>query len=74
MPLILTEIVGDFGYKEFANKGGIHNFAIGTVGYLYWSYILPNTLTTGFASIIGKRCMGRINRIIGIIGRNYYIR
>ena len=23
--LILTEIVGDFGFKEFANKGGIIN-------------------------------------------------
>ena len=23
IPLILIEIVGDFGYKEFANKGGL---------------------------------------------------
>jgi multidrug transporter EmrE-like cation transporter len=32
--LCFTEIVGDFGYKEFANKGGIKNFLIGTVGYI----------------------------------------
>jgi multidrug transporter EmrE-like cation transporter len=33
IPLILVEIVGDFGYKEFANKGGVKNFTIGTIGY-----------------------------------------
>jgi len=32
--LSLTEIVGDFGYKWFANEGGIVPFAIGTVGYI----------------------------------------
>ena len=34
IPLILIEIVGDFGYKEFANKGGLKNFMVGTVGYI----------------------------------------
>ena len=40
--LCLAEIVGDFGYKEFANKGGIQNFAIGTTGYIgliYFKYL-----------------------------------
>jgi multidrug transporter EmrE-like cation transporter len=32
--LIITEIIGDFGFKEFANKGGITNFMIGFVGYI----------------------------------------
>jgi multidrug transporter EmrE-like cation transporter len=32
--ITLAEIVGDFGYKEFANKGGIKNFAVGTAGYI----------------------------------------
>ena len=44
VPLILTEIVGDFGYKEFANKGGIKNFAIGTAGYVGVVYYLIRSL------------------------------
>jgi len=32
--LIITEIVGDFGFKEFANNGGINSFLIGTIGYI----------------------------------------
>jgi len=32
--LCVTEIIGDFGYKLFAEKGGIIPFAIGTVGYI----------------------------------------
>lgn len=42
--LCLTEIVGDFGYKEFANKGGIQNFAIGTTGYIGLIYFLIRSL------------------------------
>jgi multidrug transporter EmrE-like cation transporter len=42
--LCLTEIVGDFGYKEFANKGGIQNFAIGTTGYISLIYFLIRSL------------------------------
>ena len=32
--LSVTEIIGDFGYKWFAEKGGVIPFAIGTVGYI----------------------------------------
>jgi multidrug transporter EmrE-like cation transporter len=32
--LTLVEIVGDFGYKQFANHGGIWAFMVGTVGYI----------------------------------------
>lgn len=32
--LSLVEIIGDFGFKEFANKGGIIPFLIGSVGYV----------------------------------------
>jgi multidrug transporter EmrE-like cation transporter len=32
--LSAAEIVGDFGFKEFANKGGIKNFCVGVIGYL----------------------------------------
>jgi multidrug transporter EmrE-like cation transporter len=42
--LCLTEIIGDFGYKEFANKGGIRNFAVGTVGYVGVIYFLIRSL------------------------------
>ena len=42
--LCLTEIVGDFGYKEFANKGGINNFAVGTAGYVGVIYFLIRSL------------------------------
>jgi multidrug transporter EmrE-like cation transporter len=42
--LILTEIVGDFGYKEFADNGGIKNFLVGTTGYLGVVYFLIRSL------------------------------
>jgi len=42
--LCLTEIIGDFGYKEFANKGGIKNFAVGTAGYVGVVYFLIRSL------------------------------
>jgi multidrug transporter EmrE-like cation transporter len=42
--LCLTEIIGDFGYKEFANVGGVTNFTIGTSGYLGVIYFLIRSL------------------------------
>jgi len=42
--LTLTEIIGDFGYKEFANKGGIKNFTVGTSGYIGVIYFLIRSL------------------------------
>ena len=44
VPLILTEIVGDFGFKEFANKGGIKPFVVGLVGYVGVVYYLIRSL------------------------------
>ena len=32
--LTCVEIVGDFGFKQFANNGGIIPFAIGSIGYI----------------------------------------
>jgi len=43
-PLIFTEIVGDFGFKEFANKGGIINFTTGIIGYIGVVYYLIRSL------------------------------
>ena len=42
--LCLTEIIGDFGYKEFANKGGLQNFAVGSMGYVGVIYFLIRSL------------------------------
>jgi len=42
--LTFAEIIGDFGYKEFANKGGIKSFAIGTTGYIGVIYFLIYSL------------------------------
>jgi multidrug transporter EmrE-like cation transporter len=44
IPLVLTEIVGDFGYKVFANQGGITSFATGTIGYVGVVYFLIRSL------------------------------
>lgn len=44
LQLSLAEIVGDFGYKYFANEGGIANFAIGTTGYIGVAYFLIKSL------------------------------
>lgn len=42
--LIFTEIVGDFGYKKFADVGGITNFFVGTSGYIGVIYFLIRSL------------------------------
>ena len=34
LALSLVEIVGDFGFKQYANHGGAVSFVIGTVGYI----------------------------------------
>ena len=44
LALCLTEIIGDFGYKEFANKGGLQNFATGSIGYIGVIYFLIRSL------------------------------
>lgn len=42
--LILTEIVGDFGFKSFADKGGLYNFSVGITGYIGVIYFLIRSL------------------------------
>jgi multidrug transporter EmrE-like cation transporter len=42
--IALSEIVGDFGFKEFANKGGIKPFAVGAIGYVGVIYFLIRSL------------------------------
>ena len=44
IPLVLTEIIGDFGYESFANHGGIKNFATGTIGYIGVVYYVIRAL------------------------------
>jgi multidrug transporter EmrE-like cation transporter len=42
--LIVTEIIGDFGFLKFANDGGIKPLAIGISGYLGVVYFLIRSL------------------------------
>jgi multidrug transporter EmrE-like cation transporter len=42
--LSLTEIIGDYGFKQFANNGGINNFAIGIFGYIGVIWFLIRSL------------------------------
>lgn len=42
--LSIIEVVGDFAFKEFANNGGITNFAIGCTGYVGVVYFLIRSL------------------------------
>ena len=42
--LTFSELIGDIGYKQFANNGGVDKFAIGTVGYVGVVYFLIRAL------------------------------
>ena len=42
--LIFTEIVGDFGFQQFANHGGIRSFTVGITGYVGVIYYLIRAL------------------------------
>ena len=42
--LILLEIVGDFGFQQFANNGGMAPFGIGIGGYVGVVYFLIRSL------------------------------
>jgi multidrug transporter EmrE-like cation transporter len=44
LPLVFSEIIGDFGFKKFANAGGVTNFATGIVGYIGVIYFLIRSL------------------------------
>jgi multidrug transporter EmrE-like cation transporter len=42
--LIITEIIGDFGFQKFANQGGLQPFLVGTFGYVGVIYFLIRSL------------------------------
>jgi multidrug transporter EmrE-like cation transporter len=42
--LTTTEIIGDYGFKLFANNGGVSNFCIGISGYIGVVYFLIRAL------------------------------
>jgi len=42
--LVVAEIIGDFGYKKFAENGSVQNFAVGTVGCVGVIYALIRSL------------------------------
>ena len=43
----LSEIVGDFGFKEFARQGTTHGFLQGSIGYMGVIFFLIQSLKTG---------------------------
>lgn len=43
----LAEIIGDFGFKEFARQGTSKGFLQGSVGYIGVIYFLIQSLKTG---------------------------
>ena len=45
--LSATEIVGDFGFKDYARHGGTKAFAQGTLGYVGVIYFLIRSLRRG---------------------------
>jgi len=47
MLLSLSEIVGDFGFKDFARSGGAKAFTQGSVGYVGVIYFLITALKQG---------------------------
>ena len=55
--LSLSEIIGDFAFKEFANNGGIAPLLIGIGGYLLVMCFSYN-FSSRFNNINGKWCMG----------------
>ena len=44
LPLTFTSIIGDTGFKYFANSGGYSNFAMGLGGYVGVVYFLIRSL------------------------------
>ena len=44
LPLTFTSIIGDTGFKYFANNGGYSNFAMGLGGYVGVVYFLIRSL------------------------------
>ena len=43
----MAEIVGDFGFKEFARQGTTHGFLQGALGYVGVIFFLIRSLRTG---------------------------
>ena len=52
LPLVLTEIIGDIGYKKFAQEGGIKHFVTGNLGYVGVIFFLIRSLQTSELIIV----------------------
>lgn len=44
VPLVFAEIIGDFGFKQYANEGGAANFSVGALSYVGVVYFLVQSL------------------------------
>ena len=71
--LTLSEIIGDFGFKEFANKGGIKSFAFGTFGYIGVIYFLIVSLQNSQVLLVNAAWDG-ISALIESMAAIYFLR
>jgi len=64
--LCLAEIVGDFGFKAFANNGGIRNFTTGSIGYVGVIYFLIKSLQGSTVLLVNAAWDG-LSALIGSV-------
>jgi len=64
--LCLAEIVGDFGFKAFANNGGIRNFATGSIGYVGVIFFLIKSLQGSTVLLVNAAWDG-LSALIGSV-------
>lgn len=72
LALSLVEVVGDFGFKFFANEGGIKNFAMGTTGYIGVVYFLIRSLQGSQLMIVNAGWDG-MNAIVSALAAYIFL-
>ena len=73
--LIFTEIVGDFGFKKFADKGGVTNFLVGTSPGLLLNLFHPVPFLINIILINHKYCIVvKILSLFGVNLANYFLK
>ena len=56
--LCMAEIIGDFGFKAFANNGGIKNFTTGFIGYIGVVWFLIKSLQGSTVLLVNAAWVG----------------
>ena len=73
VPLVLIEIIGDFGYEHFANNGGVKPFMVGTLGYVATIYYLIRSLQ-GSSILVINVAWDAISAIIETLAAMFILR